>query len=248
MGTVTRTLKLGPDQKVFFVSDTHYDHKNICRGTTTWDLKEHGGHNSVRDFDTLVQMNDTIVNDINAVVGQDDWLIHCGDWSFNGVENIWKFRSRINCKNIILVLGNHDERIDANKLLPNCFQRYSEEGQFVFPEDSHSDFDRQVNAQELFNGVYGRLQLLVKRADGTKRTYEINHFPWVVWDKAHHDRIGIYGHVHGSYTHPGRAIDVGIDNIKKLKGNFQPMSEAEIAKYMEGREFQKVSHHNKNTN
>jgi len=69
----------------------------------------------VRDFDTLEKMNDTIVNNINSVVGQDDILIHLGDWSFGGFENIRKFWDRLICKNVRLVLGNHDHHIKHDK-------------------------------------------------------------------------------------------------------------------------------------
>jgi calcineurin-like phosphoesterase family protein len=68
-----------------------------------------------RDFKTLDQMNDRIVAGINTEVGQDDILFHLGDWSFGGFEMIEQFRNRINCKNIHLILGNHDHHIDRNK-------------------------------------------------------------------------------------------------------------------------------------
>jgi calcineurin-like phosphoesterase family protein len=60
-------------------------------------------------------MNSTIVNNINEVVGQDDMLIHLGDWSFGGFEQIREFWDRIICKNIHLVLGNHDHHIENNR-------------------------------------------------------------------------------------------------------------------------------------
>jgi len=31
-------------------------------------------------------MNDTLVNNINEMVGENDVLIHLGDWSFGGFE------------------------------------------------------------------------------------------------------------------------------------------------------------------
>lgn len=222
---------------------TEDNHKNICRGTSSWVLSDHGGDNSVRDFDKLSKMNQAIVNDINSVVGENDYLIHLGDWSFGGIESIWEFRSQINCKNIILTVGNHDEKIDANKQLPNCFR---DPGVGIY--SGLPSMGASVYAQDIFLGVYGRLQLKVVREDGTRTTYECNHFPWVVWDKAHHGRIHLYGHVHGNYTNEGRAVDVGIDNIKKLKGNFQPLSEQEVAKYMKSRKYIQISHHNKSTN
>lgn len=68
-----------------------------------------------RPFDSLEKMNAAIVNNINSLVGQDDILIHLGDWSFGGFENIEEFHNRLICKNIHLVLGNHDHHIDRNR-------------------------------------------------------------------------------------------------------------------------------------
>ena len=114
-------IKIGLDSKgrfpnVWVTSDTHYGHKNICRGVTDWRLPD--GRvpiDNTRDFQTIEQMNDTIVNNINNVVAQDDVLIHLGDWSFGGFENIRKFYDRLVCKNIHLVLGNHDHHIKNNR-------------------------------------------------------------------------------------------------------------------------------------
>ena len=102
--------------KVFFVSDTHYSHKNICRGVTNWRTQD--GEvpvHSTRDFNTIELMNNALVDNINSVVGQDDTLIHLGDFSFGGFENIGNFLDRLVCKNIHLVLGNHDTHIKYNR-------------------------------------------------------------------------------------------------------------------------------------
>ena len=104
-------IRLEPTQRLYFTSDTHYNHTNICRGVTRWTDAE----DITRDFKTLDQMNDRIVNGINEVVGPDDILFHLGDWSFGGFESIPEFRNRINCNNIHLVLGNHDHHIERDK-------------------------------------------------------------------------------------------------------------------------------------
>ena len=70
---------------IYFTSDTHYGHKNIVRGVTSWPEG-----NQCRDFKTLEEHNEKLVESINSVVGQDDILYHLGDWSFGGVENIFK--------------------------------------------------------------------------------------------------------------------------------------------------------------
>ena len=102
--------------RVFITSDTHYGHKNICRGVTDWRTQD--GEvpvGSTRDFETIEQMNNRLVNAINNVVGQDDTLIMLGDVSFGGFENIGIFLDRLICKNIHLILGNHDTHIENNR-------------------------------------------------------------------------------------------------------------------------------------
>ena len=114
-------IKIAKDKKgnlpdVWITSDTHYNHSNICRGTTNW-RKPDGSIpiKETRDFKSLDLMNDMIVDNINQYVKQDDVLIHLGDWSFGGFEFVQKFRERIICKNIHLILGNHDHHIENNR-------------------------------------------------------------------------------------------------------------------------------------
>jgi calcineurin-like phosphoesterase family protein len=101
---------------VWITSDTHYHHKNICRGVTNWRTQD--GKipvSSTRDFRDLDEMDSTIVNNINSKVGPDDTLIHLGDVAFGGFEMISQFLDRLVCKNIHLVLGNHDHHIQNNR-------------------------------------------------------------------------------------------------------------------------------------
>ena len=109
-------IKIDSNIKVWITSDTHYSHKNICRGATNWRLPNGGiPESQTRPFETIEKMNSMIVNNINSCVGQDDVLIHLGDWSFGGFENIQEFYDRLICKNIHLILGNHDHHIDRNR-------------------------------------------------------------------------------------------------------------------------------------
>jgi hypothetical protein len=101
---------------VWIFSDPHYNHKNICRGVTNWRTPE--GNipiSQTRDFPDLNKMNASIVNNINQNVMQDDILICLGDWSFGGYDSIREFWDRIVCKNIHLILGNHDHHIENNR-------------------------------------------------------------------------------------------------------------------------------------
>ena len=102
--------------KVWITSDPHYNHKNICRGVTNWRTQDGDiPLNSTRDYQSVDQMNNTLVDNINSKVGQDDTLIMLGDIAFGGFESIGKFLDRLICKNIHLVLGNHDHHIRNNR-------------------------------------------------------------------------------------------------------------------------------------
>lgn len=131
-------LKLDDSKKVWIVSDTHYSHKNICRGVTDWRLPDGSiPIDQTRDFKNIGQMNDAIVNNINGLVDQDDILMHVGDWSFGGFDNIKEFRDRIFCKEIHLVLGNHDHHIERNR--DNCKSLFSSVNHFLRLEyDDHT--------------------------------------------------------------------------------------------------------------
>jgi calcineurin-like phosphoesterase family protein len=108
--------KLLTTGNVFITSDTHYGHKNIVRGVTNWRTKD--GEvpvDSTRDFQTIDQMNERLIDGINHHVGQDDTLIMLGDVSFGGFDNIGIFLERLVCHNIHLILGNHDHHIENNR-------------------------------------------------------------------------------------------------------------------------------------
>lgn len=196
-------IKLSPGQKLYFTSDTHYDHVNICKATTGWSVER--ADNTVRDFDSLEHMNSTIIDGINNKVGEDDILIHLGDWSFNGFENIEKFRSRINCKNVHLILGNHDHHIKKNK----------------------------DGIQSLFNSVNTELELEVMEDKNHHNSYHhffLYHYPTASWKDMNKGIIHLHGHVHLP-THlklnQGKAMDVGVD------GNYyEPYSLREITNIM----------------
>ena len=94
---------------LYFTSDTHYSHKNLVKGSSRWD-----NTSRCRNFKSIKGHDDFIVNSINSLVGPEDTLYHLGDWSFGGIENIEIFRRRINCLDVHLVLGNHDQHIEAN--------------------------------------------------------------------------------------------------------------------------------------
>lgn len=211
-------LILEKGQKLFFTSDTHFNHSNICRATTRWSEAD----NLTRDYKSLDHMNDALVNNINEKVGENDILIHLGDWSFGGFESISEFRNRIICKNIYLTYGNHDHHIRRNK------------------ED----------IQKIFKGCFDYLHLDIRIPNGKeveKLSMVCMHYPIASWDGMNDGNFHLHGHVHlppHLKISEGRAMDVGVDG-----NNLYPYELREIRTLLKDREVKKLSlpkdHHEK---
>lgn len=82
--------------KIFIISDTHFNHKNIIEYTG-------------RPFKTIEEMNEVIIKKWNDKVGKEDLVIHLGDFALGDKEEVIKIRNRLNGK-IILIKGNHDHK------------------------------------------------------------------------------------------------------------------------------------------
>jgi len=239
---------------VWVSSDFHYDHVNLCKGTTQWSLDR---QESVRDFNTLEDMNQAIVKGINDNVKENDVLIFLGDWCFNGIKNIWNFRKQINCKTIHLVLGNHDEKIRDNKILPNVFSSIEGKETIVFkdePKHKYADWRDElfeVHAQELFTSVNRVLDFQVKFSKNSKvKRFFASHYAHRIWDERHHGVMHLFAHSHGSLDDStfDRSMDVGIDSAFKLYGEYRPFNMREIYDILRVRLSEPLDHHNSKTN
>ena len=93
-------------QNIYFSSDFHYNHKNLIRSCSNWEDKT-----QCRDYPSIEFHNNLLITNINKVVKENDILYYLGDWSFGGNEEVLNFRKQINCRNIHLILGNHDKYI-----------------------------------------------------------------------------------------------------------------------------------------
>ena len=80
--------------KVWFTSDLHFWHKNICKYCN-------------RPYETIEEMNQGIINNWNSVVKEDDTVFVLGDLGFCGIEKLRPLMSQLKGK-IILIQGNHD--------------------------------------------------------------------------------------------------------------------------------------------
>lgn len=220
----------------WFTSDSHYWHKNIVKGVSSWNDKE-----GCRDFKDEREMSTHIVDQINKNVMPDDVLFHLGDWSFGGIQNVWNFRKRINCKNIYLCIGNHDHHIKKNKILPNCHTRYSNP---VIDDIKDGEANMlPVYTQNLFADVQPLYEIQVH---GQRIT--LCHYSMRTWYYHNKGSWMLFGHSHGSLQPKGKTIDIGIDNIYNLLGEYRPIKFQELQKIMSHREIYQEDGHDAKTN
>lgn len=216
-----RQLTLQPDQELYITSDSHFFHLNICSATTTWKNSE----DVTRKFTSIQQMNDCIVNSINSTVKENDILLHLGDWSFNGFDNIKLFRNQIICKSIYIIPGNHDNHILKNK----------------------------DNIQDIFTEIYPQITVLnIKRKLTDSNSYKrynlvLSHYPQCSWIDMNKGYYHLHGHVHLPPHHKlgqGRSLDVGADG-----NNYIPYSLTKIDNLLSKQPIKKLSlptdHHEK---
>lgn len=68
------------------------------------------------------------------------------------------------------------------------------------------------------------------------------HYALAVWNKSHRGSYHVYGHSHGGAEEyldkafPGRrSMDVGVDNVAKIFGEYRPISQDEVIEILSGR-------------
>lgn len=191
-------ITLQTHQNIFFTSDTHYAHSNICYATTKWT-----DPSKTRDFKSLDAMNSSIVSEINRCAGQDDIIFHLGDWSFGGIEKVAEFRNRLTCKNIHIITGNHDHHIENNR--DDVRELFSSVHKYVELTIVKPD---------------------IGKAPKSITNLVLMHFPIASWNNMSKGTIHLHGHVHFDQRYKvsdGKMMDVGMDG-----NNMRPYSFQEI--------------------
>jgi len=200
-------------QNIWFTADTHFGHTKIAlyaqrrfclSNEELLKLDEilylRKFQNSSVSWSSVSRMDDYLIKKINEHVKRDDVLWHLGDFCCakrNQIKDVAKkYRERINCKNIFLILGNHDH-IGIKSIFNDCYQYY----------------DLKINSLNIV----------------------LSHYAHAFWNKSHNGSWMLYGHAHGTAEKwldekmPGRlSMDVGVDNIFKIKGEYRPISISEI--------------------
>lgn len=125
----------------FFTADTHFGHGNIIkycnrpfladadkqeleRQGGVWhrgDWKGPGSSNWRISQEAIDEMDTILIDNINKTVGEKDFLWHLGDFAFAPrqyyVKTCQRYRDRIKCKNVFMLMGNHDKD-DIDRVFP----------------------------------------------------------------------------------------------------------------------------------
>lgn len=226
-----------PKRKTYFVSDTHFDHGNIIKychrpflSETDREFFENNGnvwhHGSWKGQDasryrisleSIELMNDHLIDNINKMVGPDDELWHLGDFCmFN----------------------------DRDKGYYNRCKRFRDRIKCNYVNIVWGNHDDEC-IRDLFEEARDLAQISI---DG--QYFVLSHYAYAVWNKSHRGAINLYGHSHSQAEPwmdrcmPGRrSIDVGVDNAKKVLGEFRPFSVKEINSIMVNRKGFSMDHH-----
>ena len=91
------TLNIEDPDKLFFCSDSHYSHYNICKYCH-------------RPFQSRSEMDQTLIKNWNEVVPEDGIVVHCGVFMLPHNEDIKEYNKYLNQLHgrVLLLRGNHD--------------------------------------------------------------------------------------------------------------------------------------------
>lgn len=117
MGFFTKSLDIGRkwvvDMKKWFISDTHFSHKNVISY-------------NLRPFSTVEEMDKQLIHNWNQYVDDIDQVFFLGDFGMGKFEHLHSICSQLK-GNKICILGNHDRkdswmyRIGFNVVLESAF-------------------------------------------------------------------------------------------------------------------------------
>lgn len=179
----------------------------------------HFGHANIikyanRPFTSPEQMDAKILERWNMMMGAEDTLYCLGDWCVGVGRDKAAYAGMIRAR--LLVGTVHLIR---------------------------GNHDPRPGASAAFDAVFTSVREFAQiKLAGTKLPVTLCHYALMVWEESHHGAFHLFGHSHGTLSHPGRAIDVGVDTH-----NFMPYSEDHVRRLLLAKPFAIIDHHTQET-
>ena len=211
----------------YLTSDQHIEHNNVLKHSRRiiylddyeTDIVLSEDENLIRNLKISKKstdfMNRKLIENINCIVKENDRLWLLGDFvwcnkraSNQEVIESWKYwRDQINCKEVIMIFGNHDPKVDtyARKEVSKFFSR---------------TYDLLTTRIEDYKVVMCHFAQAIWDCKhyNSIHCYAHSHSNAEEWlDKIMENRL---------------SIDVGVDNAYKLLGDYRPFSWKEITDIM----------------
>ena len=225
---MNKTLRFNqtPEQKVYVVSDTHWNH-NPKWPVPLW---------QARGYKSVEESNEHQRETINKIVRPTDILIHLGDITLNcNEEQFEKFIASLNCQNIYTLWGNHNSP---------AWKIYQREVDFLF-KNLAGGIDQGNVDLEVYPFRYKNLifvgNYLEATIDGTY--FVMSHYPIYVFNHMSKGALHLCGHSHynlelSQADNPtSKILDVGWDGWAK------PLSIDEVKTIMAKKNILAVDHH-----
>lgn len=200
-------------RKVWFTADTHFGHKRIpfyAGRTFCLDEREKREMERARTeqkirwspgWDAVRRMDEKLIANINGCVDRDDILWHLGDFCWGKSDRLEEAARK------------YREQI-------KCRNVYLVAG-------NHDE--EQI--WRFFSGCYQMKEIKV-----ASRHVVLCHYAHSFWNRSHYGSWMLYGHAHGTAESwldehmPGRlSMDVGVDNVARITGEYRPISSDEVA-------------------
>jgi calcineurin-like phosphoesterase family protein len=192
---------------------------------------------------TVELMDETIIHNINKSVDKDDTLVHLGDFCIDtDRKTIKHYRDRIKCKNVILIIGNHDSRENCSDLFSSCYENYlfNVNGQKIFTSHYPARSWNKANSGSWM--LYGHVHNGLKEEDnGNLSKYESHVYSQGM--SAVLKRHGIDNSlliqelmaVVSSTKGVNLTLDVGVDNTRNNIPFGTPWELSDIKTYMQSK-------------
>lgn len=159
-------VKLNKYMRYFFTSDEHYGHSNIIKFSN-------------RPFSDVKEMDEELIKRNNEIVGDDDIVVHAGDFTFRKVEReAMEYIKRLKGHHVFLK-GNHDSWMKSDDTYHEIKEFDIEKKHIVVCHYSMRVWPlSHYNSYHLFGHSHGKLEGIGKSLDIGVDTHNYYPYSW----------------------------------------------------------------------